>query len=175
MNLAPKFLGTCWRFWCGITGIFNFSRLKWINYQLSIFITKKLGSNIKQRSNSPSSQNSYILQSSKNKVETRRCVLYTCNHVTNGKIKERRMTFSHFAEVCESRERSRESIFLLYACKSFNTVYNTFYGWNTFYTDRTKSKKVRPFLHVRVKTRRPMFRFSFKSFTMDLASVASLN
>ena len=95
--------------------------------------------------------------------------------MTNGKIKERRMTFSHFAEVCESRERSRESIFLLYACKSFNTVYNTFYGWNTFYTDRTKSKKVRPFLHVRVKTRRPMFRFSFKSFTMDLASVASLN
>lgn len=39
------------------------------------------------------------MQSSKSKVETRRCVLYPCNHVTYGKIKERRMTFSHFPEV----------------------------------------------------------------------------
>ena len=68
------------------------------------------------------------MQSSKNKVETRRCVLYPCNHVANGKINEGRMTFSHFAEVCESRERSRESIFLLYTRKSFKTVYNSFYG-----------------------------------------------
>ena len=40
-------------------------------------------------------------------------VLYPCNHVANGKINEGRMTFSHFAEVCESRERS-ESPFSYY-------------------------------------------------------------